>query len=800
MTKLFLTSPRAARLLCLTSLFALSFSASSSHAETLSTEEWQIEADKVTRYEDPKSIIAEGNVVLIKKELMPQPPSPEQTKSQQWSELLEESATPHATTGADIDKASPPVLQEKVTIKADWMAYDVERSSIKARGNVRIKSAGEELKAESGVVDLTKETGTFNDATILRDSLALHLEGKTIEKTGVNTYHIENGWVITCKLEDNEIPPWSFGSTDTTITEGGYAVLKNATFRIKDVPVLYSPWMVLPAKNKRQTGLLFPEISISDRNGFGANLPLFLNISDSTDITLFPEYYANRGVMPGMEFRYILDPKQKGTFMASYLHDSLSDPSELDYYHDTNFTHTNADRYWFRGKIDHDLPNNLYTRIDLDVVSDRDYLTEFNTGATGFTQSSNNFLSMYGRHFQNQNADQRLNTATILKAWDSISLETDFLAINDTRTTDHPAPLWKLPALNLTGSHLIGKSSFTFDWNANYVDYWLNGSGIGGHRLDLYPRVSTSIPLGAYLESRAEVGVRQTSYVVESYGDRTWEGNDTPDRSLFNVHGEVGSTFLRNYEVGSDWASSWDHRVRPYLEYDYIPYTNQDDLPLFDSLDRISDANAFTYGVNNFFELFKDTEHNARRDFAYFKIWQSYDLRNEFTDRPLTPVSLKLAFIPITNFSIDYLTDIGVYGEGVTLYSLGTDYRNSRGDAISVDYVYSGTENIMGSTFNSDDIFNVASPFHPYYTGLRESHQLNVGTKAQIFNSLFAAYKIYYSFTASEAIQQDLSLIYNLPCWSVELRSNYTPTDHGIMLLFNLANIGSPFGLNLPGN
>ncbi|MBV5333992.1 LPS assembly protein LptD, partial [bacterium] len=90
--------------------------------------------------------------------------------------------------------------------------------------------------------------------------------------------------------------------------------------------------------------------------------------------------------------------------------DRLSDPSETDYYQDTGFTHTNEDRYWFRGKIDHDLPNNLYTRIDLDVVSDRDYLTEFNTGFTGYNQSNERFLRTYGRNFQAATEDQRFNT------------------------------------------------------------------------------------------------------------------------------------------------------------------------------------------------------------------------------------------------------------------------------------------------------------------------------------------------------------------------------------------------------
>ena len=248
-----------------------------------------------------------------------------------------------------------------------------------------------------------------------------------MKKQGLTPIISNNGWVITCKLENNETPPWSFASTDTTITEGGYAVMKNATFRIKDIPVLYTPWMVVPAKNKRQTGLMFPEISASDRNGFGIDLPLFVNVSDSTDMTLFPEYYANRGVMPGMEFRYVLGESQKGTFMGSFLNDNLTDPSEVDYYQETGYTHTNKDRYWFRSKIDHDLADDLYTRVDLDIVSDRDYLTEFNTGFTGFTQSNNRFLSMYGRNFENRTDDQRKNTMKVLKAWDSMSLETNFL-------------------------------------------------------------------------------------------------------------------------------------------------------------------------------------------------------------------------------------------------------------------------------------------------------------------------------------------------------------------------------------
>ncbi|MBU1138201.1 MAG: LPS assembly protein LptD, partial [Proteobacteria bacterium] len=436
MTKLFTPSPYQKFSLCLASLLALAVAPDSLRADTVNTEEWQIEADKVTRFEHPKSIIAEGHVVLTKMRKLPPKPATSGQGTTEWTTLLEESPAEVSkkVVTQEIAQETTPRYVTEMTIQADWIAYDVEQNHIKAKGNVAVKSNTDQLLANEGVVDLTHETGTFKEATILRDTLDLHLEGKTIKKTGFNTYQIEDGWVVTCKVEKDVAPPWSFASKDTKITQGGYAVLKHATFRIKDVPVLYTPWIMLPVGNQRHTGLLFPEISNSDQNGFGLNLPLFVNISDSTDITLYPEYLANRGFMPGFEYRYILGSQKKGTIMASYLHDDLSDPSETDYWEDTGYTHTNQDRYWVRGKADHDFDNDVVTRVDLDIVSDRDYLTEFNAGITGFTQSNDRFFDMYGRGFQNKTDDQRKNSMKLLKSWNGMSLEGNLLAINDVRT------------------------------------------------------------------------------------------------------------------------------------------------------------------------------------------------------------------------------------------------------------------------------------------------------------------------------------------------------------------------------
>jgi LPS-assembly protein len=773
-TKLFNRRPSAKFSLCLGSLLALAVQPGFLQAETIQTDEWQIEADKVLRFEDPKSVIAEGNVVLTKLVVLPPKQETKAIETSDWSVLLEEDSgevVVEEVVTQEVTVDTTPRYKTETIIKADWIAYDVEQNSIKAKGNVSISNDTDQLLAEEGVLNLSNETGTFKEATILRKSLDLHLEGETIDKTGVNTYRIQNGWVVTCKVEEENTPPWSFAANETNVTQGEYAVLKHATFRIKDVPVLYTPWLMVPVGNKRQTGLLFPEISNSDQSGFGFNLPLFINLSDSTDLTLYPEYLANRGFMPGMEYRYILGAQKKGTLMGSYLYDELSDPSETEYRQETGYTHTNQDRYWVRGKLDHDFDNSVVTRVDLDIVSDRDYLTEFNSGVTGFDDSNENFLDVYGRGFQNKTSDQRENSFKLLKIWDGMALEGVFLGINDVRQDKtSPTPLWKLPSLDFTGSQPLGESPLTLDWDTDYVNYYRE-DGVGGHRFDIYPRLSAPLPLGPYLEARSEVGVRDTFYSVQTYGDGTWDEDDTPNRFLGDFHTEIGTTLLRDFALNMGNTTGLTHNFRPFVQYDYLSDTNQDDLPDFDTVDRQEHENAITYGIDNFFTLFgQKNGKDIESDYGYLKIRQSYDLRNEESDTPFSEVNVKLAWNPLRALRILYKTDIDVYGEGVTFYGLESYYSNSRGDYLNLDYRYD----------KFDDI-----------------HQLNVSARAQLLDAIFAAYAIEHSLSESRIIEQNISLMYKPACWSVELKSKYTPGDHTISVLFNLANIGNPLGLRI---
>ncbi len=764
-------------------------------AANAATEEWDITADKIINFDNPKSIVAKGNVVLIKKEKLPiNMPRPE-SRLTAWSTLLGEEDGAKEMSAAEAEKAAEPKYQTTVTIKADWLAYDMELKTIKVKGNLSITGPEDQLRAKEGSLNLNDETGEFSEATITRKDLDLHLEGKKIKKTGYETYEIESGWAVTCKLKDGETAPWSVAASDTRITKGGYAVLKNARFRIRDVPVLYSPWLILPVKNTRQTGLLLPEFEYSSTGGFSFGVPLFLNISDSADATLYPFWYVDRGVMAGAQFRYMTSDLSKGMIMGNWLKDDLSDgDTTSSYYQDTNYTHTDDDRYWVRGKADYTFGDGWVTRVDMDLVSDRDYLREFDHGYTGYDTTKEIYLDMFGRSFDSESAEERNNSLRMLKSWGGISLEGTLLAVDDldenttitetTTTTDpvtgvettttttstEPSPLWKMPEINFDGTIDSGVMNITFDWDASYVNYWRE-DGIGGNRVDLRPALSTPVNVSPWLESRAEVAVRNTYYSIEEYGDtEAWTNEDTINRFFPEFEIDNATTLQRDFGHGADRTR---HQFRPYVNYQFIPdFDNQDTIPRWDDVDLITEQNTFTYGIDNTISrvLQSSTGMEDLSDYLTFLIEQSYRMDKTHEEEPFSDIYGKLTLNPFVNASLSYKSYYDVYDNEFNKHNFEAGYTFFEGTYFSVEYSYNR---------------------------LYDIEQINGNLGLRLLESWQFTGSIEHSLAHEETNAAKAKLAYMANCWGLAVQTKYTPADTSYMLTFELANLGEAFGFGL---
>jgi hypothetical protein len=129
--------------------------------------------------------------------------------------------------------------------------------------------------------------------------------------------------------------------------------------------------------------------------------------------------------------------------------------------------------------------------------------------------------------------------------------------------------------------------------------------------------------------------------------------------------------------------------------------TGQDDLPILDNEDRISEKHWMQYGFNNYFRAVRlDETALFSNNFSSFKINQVYDIDAE--DHPFSDLYIEFILRGFQDLFFRYETTVSVYDEGVTSYSLETRYQNKRGDKLNIDYRYKLHRDIEPPFFYTD--------------------------------------------------------------------------------------------------
>jgi LPS-assembly protein len=193
-------------------------------------------------------------------------------------------------------------------LRADEVTYNEATGEASAKGRVEL-SGGEEdllLKARHATYNIKTENGRFYDVNgtagmdyaggsrvTLRTDNPFVFQGKFIEKIGKRHYILHDGMVTSCTLPN---PKWTFRSGRIDLTLHGVAKMYNASFRIRDIPVVYLPFAEHPAERAgRQSGFLVPTFGNSSRKGFIAGDSFYWAMGRSMDATLGAEYFSTRG-------------------------------------------------------------------------------------------------------------------------------------------------------------------------------------------------------------------------------------------------------------------------------------------------------------------------------------------------------------------------------------------------------------------------------------------------------------------------------------------------------------------------
>ncbi len=434
---------------------------------------WNLQADQLTTLSDNTIVEAEGGVVLQR--------------------------------GNDI-------------LKADFARYYASTNWVYLKGNVFVRMGKDDINADEAEFDLHSKTGWLTNGHVFMEGPHIYFSGSRIVKHWGDRYTFNKAKVTTC---DGPKPAWSMNAEQAVVEIDGYAQLFHSTFDVKDTGIFYSPFMVLPAKTTRQSGLLPPDYGFSDKRGFYYTQPYFWAIDESHDMTFYAGWMEKVGPLFSAEYRANEFTGQKTWLAATGIYDkervSIPGMSRVD--ENLNTVRTNHDRYWLRGMADGFLGASLWQyRSNIDYVSDQDFLREFNQGPTGFTRSRDSLFRMFGRDLQ-EDDQNRVSALLLSRDWQRVGIvasaryeQDPALGHGNLRSRNEDELVQRLPQLDLFLYKGRIVPQFPLEIETQFESgYMYRAEGTTGWRSEIYPRLSFPLDL-KYGSLIGTVGLRQTYY------------------------------------------------------------------------------------------------------------------------------------------------------------------------------------------------------------------------------------------------------------------------------------------------
>lgn len=726
-------------------------------------QQWQIKADSLLAEHDQEVLEAHGNVVLSRGD----------------NYLKADDATYYRTTG--------------------WVHLS---------GNVEVRWSLDRLRADEAEFDLKNKVGWLRNGEVFVSDPHLYFQGERIEKHEGDRYSFQKARVTAC---DDASGAWSIDMEEGEITLEGYAWLWHPKFNVGDQPIFYSPVAILPVKEKRQSGLLLPDVGHSSRLGMNVNQPIYWAISDEADLTLYENWMSERGLMQGVEFRHTPDSGTKGLWRIDAMDDQVTEPSEAD--EDSQFqgdalVRSNAARYWWRSKLDTHLVDPRWkAKLDIDWVSDQNYLREFKAGKSGFTKSREEFLREFSRDIADADALERESALLLSRSWDKGGVagkaawtqNLEHQAGN--REKDRNPTAQRLPELHayLWKDHVFsGPLEFEADMGA--TNFWRR-FGTRGTRVDAHPKVSLPMQAGS-VSVVPTLGLMETAYLVDEYENRTEAQHDdnvtarhlpTLNIAAFTERYKVFDLAEGKEELNVDAAHEGDsrwaalkHAVQPRVEYDWVPYLSQKNKPFFDELDRMAARNEITYSLTNILDRKRETVTVARTldeggretgqetglsvdylEFLRLRLEQSWSAReasrqDERRDYPRRPFS-------------DVMAEVTVAPEDWVRLTSRSYWSPDDAEITAHEHVIQGIwKDVARAEFGVD----YQRPTDDYRRAARERiRQLRYGLDIFVSRRWSLGFTYRTDLVTDTDLEKTISATYQHQCWGLTLAITQTPFE-----------------------
>lgn len=561
-------------------------------------------------------------------------------------------------------------------------------------GNVKFRDNGMLVVGDNAQVQLDNGAVQVDNAEYVVHQSRIRGSALYVKRGEDAIIRLKDGTYTTCEPGSNS---WTVKGNNVTLNPAtglGYAT--NATLRVKDFPVLYTPFIYFPIDNRRQSGFLPPTIASSSDNGLTVVTPYYFNLAPNYDATLYPRYMTKRGLMMEGEFRY-LTRSSEGQISAAYLNDQENDHEGMP---------EATDRRWLYGwKNRTGLDSRWLAEVDYTKISDPYYFQDLDTDL-GISKPT--YVNQQGQlTYRGDTYTARLNAQAYQMA-----------------TVSDVTPYNRLPQLTLDGHLPYSPGGLQFTYGTEFVRFQrsldddtyfdldddgnrtnirnrpdVNLFGLSraeGDRIHAEPGISMPMnaswgyltPSVRYAYTRYDLDLdsqgksdlnssfNDPSGRRQSVGSSLQSFNDNPSRSVPIVSIDSGLYFDRNSNL---FGEGGKQTLEPRAKYLYVPYKDQDDIPVFDTSE-------YTFSYDS---LWRDNRFTGRD-----RIGDANQLALGATSRFIEPSGFERANVSFGQ--LFYFRDRRVQLPGLTeddiayARSLGQDVDNPQADSWRSPYALAG--------------------------------------------------------------------------------------------------------------
>lgn len=633
------------------------------------------------------------------------------------------------------------ITQDRFRLNADHVEFNNRSGKIQAEGRVEVFDGENQLTGDKIVFDINTKNGVVYTGSLFIEQENYHLDAEIMERLDEGRYHLSHGFFTSCELKQNLAPDWHFKAKEMDLDADNYLTVKGAIFYVKQIPIMYIPYMSYPAK--RRSGFLVPRLSYNTKEGLKVNEAFYLAIAGNHDATISLDYRSRKGRGADLGYRYMLDRQSKGEFDVGYFRDTDLNTDRID----LKLNHQQLITEDLQAKVDARYLNDPAILRDLSELTEERTLRSIESSGFVANRSDNSFVYILGRYTRIlETVDSQITQKIPEVGYSIIGKKIPIIPLFYT--------------INLAGSNLSVKD------------------GIDAQRHDLHSRIGLRINLSNFLTLTPATDLRETIY---SRGDTS---KDTIGREIYRFSLDAKTNIFKDFTLSDSLHIR--HLIEPAGTYEFIPDVDQSGIPIFDDLDRIPPKDLITYSlINRFIARYRVGKGGEvrRLEFLYIKASQSYKRDDP---SPLSDMRLETVIRPHANSSIEIDSFYDPYEGKISSFNSDLKIRLERYLSLSFGQRYAKEGDIpkKGDIFNPFSLGeDIKTPEIRFLTGTAE---------LSLLDGIIIGSKAYYDLLNERFSEIDYGIRYDAGCWWFSLTYTDLPEKNQVSFLISLKGLGRP--------